>query len=144
MRLIQIEEHADWADCWETALVNGDVADFDQLAGADLVLDCVYRGGTFGDTRDDPLSKLLPVGNQGGFRVAGSTTKDSVKLAVLYTTGEEPDWPDALNPYTGTFTYYGDNRRPGRALENTPSRGNLLLSRVFARPCATCGLIRGS
>ena len=77
--------------------------------------------------------KLLPVGNQGGFRVAGSTMKDSVKLAVLYTTGSEPDWPDALDPYTGTFTYYGDNRRPGRALEGTPSRGNLLLSRVFAR-----------
>ena len=55
-----------------------------------------------------------------------------MKLAVLYTTGEEPDWPDALDPYTGAFTYYGDNRRPGRALEDTPNRGNLLLSRVFA------------
>jgi hypothetical protein len=114
-------------------LVNSDVVDFDQLVGADLVLDCVYRGGTFGGTRDDPLSKLLPVGNQGGFRVAGSTTNDSMKLAVLYTTGSEPDWPDSLDPYTGTFTYYGDNRRPGRALEATPSRGNLLLTRVFDR-----------
>jgi hypothetical protein len=112
--------------------VNGDVVEFDRLAGADLVLDRVYRGGGGkGGTRDDPLCKLLPVGNQGGFRAAGSTTKNSVKLAVLYTTGEEPDWPDALDPYTGTFTYYGDNRRPGRALEDTPNKGNLLLSRVF-------------
>jgi hypothetical protein len=129
---LQIEERAGPADCWETALVNGDVVDFDQLAGTDLVLDRVYRGGSQGGTRDDPLCRLLPVGNQGGFRPAGSPTKDSVKLAVLYTTGEEPDWPDALDPYTGTFTYYGDNRRPGRELENTPNRGNLLLSRVFA------------
>lgn len=98
--------------------MNGDVVEFDRLAGADLVLDRVYRGGGGkGGTRDDPLCKLLPVGNQGGFRPAGSTTKNSVKLAVLYTTGEEPDWPDALDPYTGTFTYYGDNRRPGKELE---------------------------
>jgi hypothetical protein len=56
-----------------------------------------------GGTRDDPLSRLLPVGNQGGFRAAGSPTRDSVKLAVLYSTGSEPDWPDSLDPYTGTF-----------------------------------------
>ena len=123
VRSIYIEELPDLADCWETALVNGDVVDFDKLAGADLVMDCVYRGGAFGNTRDDPLSKLLRVGNQGGFRIAGSAVKDSVKLAVLYSTGSEPDWPDALDPYTGTFTYYGDNRRPGRALEDTPLRG---------------------
>ena len=112
--------------------MNGDVVEFDRLADADLVLDRVYRGGGGkGGTRDDPLCKLLPVGNQGGFRAAGSTTRNSVKLAVLYTTGEEPDWPDALDPYTGTFTYYGDNRRPGLELEDTPNKGNLLLSRVF-------------
>jgi hypothetical protein len=92
------------------------VVEFDQLANADLVVDRVYRGGSAGGTRDDPLSKLLPVGNQGGFRPAGSATKNTVKLAVLYTTGAEPDWPDALDPYTGTFTYYGDNRKPGQAL----------------------------
>jgi hypothetical protein len=132
VRFIRIEQPANSADCWETARVDGDVVDFDQLTGADLVLDRVYRGGRVGSTRDDPLCRLLPVGNQGGFRPAGSTTKDSVKLAVLYTTGSEPDWPDALDPYTGTFTYYGDNRRPGRALEDTPNKGNLLLSRVFA------------
>jgi hypothetical protein len=111
--------------------MNGDVVDFDDLTGADLVLDCVYRGGSVGGTADDPLSKLLPVGNQGGFRIAGSTVKDMVKLVALLSTGSEPDWPDALDPYTGTFTYYGDNRKPGRALEDTPNKGNLLLSRVF-------------
>jgi hypothetical protein len=105
--------------------------DFDQLAGADLVLERIYRGGTAGGTRDDPLSKLLPVGNQGGFRPAGSTTRNSVKLVVLYTSGAEPDWPDALEPYTGIFTYYGDNRSPGRELHDTPNKGNLLLSRAF-------------
>jgi hypothetical protein len=68
--------------------------------------------------RTDPLSKLLRVGNQGGFRPAGSPKNDSVKLAVLYTTGSQPDWPDALDPYTGTFTYYGENS-PGRSTVNS-------------------------
>src|SRR5215471_2665750 len=77
--------------CCETAQgSDAEVVDFDQLAGADLVVDRIYRGGSMGGTRDDPLSKLLDVGNQGGFRPAGSPTKDSVKLAVLYTTGSEP------------------------------------------------------
>jgi hypothetical protein len=110
------------------------VVEFDQLAAADLVLDCIYGGGAAGNTGDDPLSKLLPrVGNQGGFRMHGRTTNDSVKFVVLYTSGAEPDWPDALDPYTGAFTYFGDNRSPGRELHDTPRKGNLLMSRAFER-----------
>lgn len=55
--------------------------------------------GTAGNAGDDPLARLLPVGNQGGFRTHGSPAKDAVRLAVLYTSGAEPDWPDALDPY---------------------------------------------
>jgi hypothetical protein len=105
--------------------------EFDRLPGADLVLERVYRGGTAGNTGDDPLARLLPVGNQGGFRTHGRPAKDAVKLAVLYTSGAEPDWPDALDLHSGTFTYFGDNRAPGRELHDTPRKGNLLLSRVF-------------
>ncbi len=107
------------------------VVEFSQLAGADLVLERVYRGGTAGNSGDDPLSRLLPVGNQGGFRTLGRPSKDEVRLAVLYTSGAEPDWPDALDVHTGVFTYFGDNRSPGRELHDTPKKGNLLLSRVF-------------
>lgn len=67
------------------------VTGFDELAHADLVVDRVYRGGSAGNTGDDPLSKLLPVGNQGGFRTYGGIVQDAVKLAVLYTSGAEPD-----------------------------------------------------
>jgi len=96
-----------------------------------LLLERVYRGGTAGNTGDDPLARLLPVGNQGGFRTYGRVAKNAVRLAVLYTSGAEPDWPDALDVHTGAFTYYGDNRSPGRELHDTPRKGNLLLSRVF-------------
>lgn len=109
------------------------IVGFDRLEGADLVIDRIYQGGRVGNAADDPLGKLLPVGNQGGFRTNGSPKRDAVKVAVLYTSGAEPDWPDVLDPHTGAFTYFGDNRSPGHLLEDTPRNGNLLLSRVFAR-----------
>ena len=111
-----------------------DAVAFGQLRGCDLVLEHVYRGGVAGNTADDPLSKLLPgVGNQGGFRAMGKLAEDSVRLVVLYTSGAEPDWPDDLDPITGTFTYFRDNRSPGRELHDTVRKGNLLLRRVFER-----------
>jgi hypothetical protein len=78
-------------------------------------------------------SVMVAVGNQGGFRALGRHSQDAVRLVVLYTSGAEPDWPDALDPYTGSFTYFGDNRSPGRALHETPRKGNLLLDTVFTR-----------
>ena len=62
---------------------------------------------------------------------------------VLYTSGINEDWPDVLDPATGTFTYFGDNRAPGHELHDTPRRGNQILRSVFAaaaggsRPRAT-------
>jgi AspBHI-like restriction endonuclease/restriction endonuclease len=104
---------------------------FDALADADLVVDRIYEGGTTGTMADDPLARLLPVGNQGGFRYQGSPMKGAVRLGVLYTTGAEPDWPDMLDPQTGMFTYYGDNRSPGHELHETRRRGNVLLRDAF-------------
>ncbi|MGW2082129.1 restriction endonuclease [Streptomyces sp. NPDC001939] len=106
---------------------------FTDLETADLVVDALYAGGTSGNTGDEPISKLIKgVGNQGGFRYAGWPTRANVKLAVLYTSGVEVDWPDHLDVETGTFTYYGDNKKPGQSLHNTPRAGNILLRDVFA------------
>ena len=96
---------------------------FTDLATADLVLDRVYAGGTRGNAGDDALAKLLPVGNQGGFRFNGSVARRTVRLVVLYTSGGKVDWPDHIEPTTGDFTYYGDNRKPGRDLHDTPRGG---------------------
>ena len=102
---------------------------FDELPSADLVVDRVYRGGSQGSVADDPLSKLLPVGNQGGFRYWGK--RDTPRLVVLYTSGVEPDWPDVLDPATGAFTYFGDNRHPGKELHDSSRGGNVILRRTF-------------
>ncbi|MGW0968743.1 restriction endonuclease [Streptomyces sp. NPDC002516] len=106
---------------------------FEDLREADLVVDAVYAGGALGHSGDDPIGRLLPgTGNQGGFRYAGSPAKGTVRLAVLYTSGGAVDWPDHLDTETGTFTYYGDNRTPGKGLHETPRKGNVLLRDAFA------------
>jgi hypothetical protein len=103
---------------------------FDGLALADLVIDANYEGGRARNVGDDPLSRLLPVGNQGGFRYSGSQ-RNGTRIVVLYTSGADPDWPDSLDRESGRFTYFGDNKTPGRALHDTQRRGNLLLRQTF-------------
>ncbi|MGC5544421.1 restriction endonuclease [Streptomyces griseus] len=113
---------------------------FSDLETADLQVDALYAGGTSGNSGDDPMSKLIKgIGNQGGFRYAGSPTNRTVKLAVLYTSGGEVDWPDYLDVQTGTFTYYGDNRKPGQGLHETPRSGNVLLRDAFDASHGTTG-----
>jgi hypothetical protein len=102
----------------------------EELSKSDLVIDAVYEGGTAGHAGDDSLTKLLPgAGNRGGFRAAGRGKIK--KFVVLYSSGEDPDWPDNLDLETGRFTYYGDNKKPGHELHDTPRKGNLLLKNSF-------------
>jgi hypothetical protein len=106
---------------------------FDKLATSDLYVDATYLGGPEKDIRAEVLNVLLPgVGNQRGFRFVRSPDKRTARLAVLFTTGREPDWPDILDKQTGLFTYYGDNREPGRDLHDPRNRGNVFLKEVFA------------
>jgi len=58
-----------------------------------LLIDAVYTGGNAEHSGDDPISKLLKgSGNPGVFRAAGRG-EDKV-FVVLYTSGEDKDWPD--------------------------------------------------
>ncbi len=105
---------------------------FEDLGAAPFVVDAVYRGHGAG-FGSDPLRKLVPgCTNQGGFRALGGRTFGGCRLLVLSSSGGETDWPDALDAERGVFTYYGDNRKPGRELHDTPQKGNRLLSDMFA------------
>jgi hypothetical protein len=74
---------------------NGKDIPFSALSTADLIIDAVYEGCTKGNTADDVLGKLIPgAGNQGGFRQVGSW--DAPRLAVLYSSMDDSDWPDSL------------------------------------------------
>jgi Restriction endonuclease AspBHI N-terminal/Restriction endonuclease len=107
---------------------------FDELPLADFVVDATYES----DRRDsrssygsEPLSRLVPgVGNAGGFRKRMGLNGELMGV-LLTSTESETDWPDELDPYTGTYTYYGDNRKPGRDLHKTKMLGNLELSKMF-------------
>lgn len=98
---------------------------------ADLVVDATYKGGTSGNFGDEPLSKIMGCDNQGGFRIMGNSRTSEYKLAVLYSSLVDTDWPDSLDLETGLFVYYGDNKRPGHELHETPKRGNKLLRFCF-------------
>jgi len=103
----------------------------DQLTTADLHVDALYEGGRHGNAGDDPLPKLLRVDSQGGFRYRGKVA-GKLHMLALTSSMNDPDWPDALDRETGVFTYYGDNKKPGRELHDTGRDGNLILQKIFA------------
>ena len=100
-----------------------------EASNVDLKVDAVYQGGRRGNAGDDPLPHLLNVSNSGGFRYRGQI--QALELVVLTSLGSDPDWPDMLDRETGVYTYYGDNKRPGSGLHETPRKGNELLRRIF-------------
>ncbi|WP_222319912.1 restriction endonuclease [Rhizobium leguminosarum] len=102
----------------------------EKLAQADLIVDAIYQGGRKGNAGDDPLPRLMRVDSQGGFRYRGKV-KAKLEMLVLRTSMDDPDWPDALDADTGVFTYYGDNKEPGRDLHETGRDGNLILKTIF-------------
>ncbi|MCG3772297.1 MAG: hypothetical protein JW384_03504 [Nitrosomonadaceae bacterium] len=106
------------------------VIPYNELKIAELIVDAIYEGGAVGNANDDPIARLLPgVGNQGGFRAAGRGADK--QLVVLYSSGDDKDWPDQLDLNTGQYTYYGDNKTPGHELHDTQRGGNRILRRVF-------------
>ena len=106
------------------------IIEFGKLREADLLIDAIYEGGNRGNAGDDPISKLMGCGNQGGFRYVGSL-EDEIKSCVLYSSFLNPDWPDHLDLNSGMLTYYGDNKYPGRMLHDTSKKGNAVLRQVF-------------
>lgn len=118
--------------------------EFEKLDVSDLMVDAVYKGGTVGGKGAEVLSKLMPgCSNSGGFRKV--MRKDGSGLpayVVLYTSMQELAWPDYLDEETGIFRYYGDNRNPGRAILDTPRKGNQLLEFVFGCLNSKDGSIR--
>ena len=103
---------------------------FSELGSADLVVYAVYEGGESQNLSAEVISKLIPrLGNAGGIRYVGDA--ESTPLVVLFSNGSNPDWPDYLDEFRGTFHYYGDNRTPGvKVLEK---KGNRVLNHAFAK-----------
>lgn len=109
---------------------------FKDLKRSGLFVDTIYEGGNDKNIGDEVLSKLLHVGNSGGFRkcmraIDGRKTKD-VAYVCIYTTGEELEWRDELDRTLGRFTYWGDNRKVGNPLTKTKLGGNEFLQEIYS------------
>ena len=61
---------------------------FEALESADLVVGAVYRGGEGHTVENEPLHRLLGVGNVGGFRRSGPW--EEPHFVVLYSSFENP------------------------------------------------------
>ena len=111
---------------------------FTEIDAADLLVDAVYEGGTAKNLGSEVLSKVMHVGNSGGFRKCmklgenGKKAKD-VAYVSIYTTGEEIEWRDEIDRTLGRFTYWGDNRKAGNPMTKTKFGGNLFLQNIFAK-----------
>ncbi|MQY29633.1 McrB family protein [Nocardia aurantia] len=108
-----------------------DAVPVEDLATTDLHVGQLYGSITPGRSVD-PLSRMLRVGVQGGIRGRGQLSRGIARLVALYSTRNEPDWPDFLDERTGTLTYFGDNRDPARDLLDTNLYGNLIFKNSFA------------
>lgn len=104
---------------------------FEQLRSTDLHVDAHYVGRRNGNAGDDPLPSLLSVDSHGGFRKRGKV-HGQLHMLVLTSSMNDPDWPDAIDREHGIFTYYGDNKKPGRELHETGRHGNFMLRKMFA------------
>jgi len=103
------------------------VVPFEDLEYSDLIVDKVYAAGPLPDLRSEVLSRLLPVGNVGGFRWSGKW--DNTNLVVLTSNGNEALWPDRFDRENRIVEYFGDNRS-FKELHDTRG-GNRILHAAF-------------
>ena len=106
----------------------------------ELLVDAPYRNTANWKNPDDEFYSFFTfegksLNNTSGFkpksRKNGSTSITDCGFCVIVTNLGEPEWPDSLDPRTGILTYYGDNRDPGKAVDKTAIKGNVLLTHVF-------------
>ena len=111
--------------------------DLDQLC-----IDVFYRNTNDWKKPDDRFNSFFRfadgkgINNTSGFRpkskAGGSTDIVNCAFCVLVTTFGETEWPDTMDPETGRFVYFGDNRAKGVQLHDTAVGGNRLLQNVYS------------
>jgi len=110
-------------------------------AVTELRIDASYRNTNDWRHADDVFNRFFrfsddkAINNTSGFRPKskrdGSTDIVECAFCVLVTNFGETEWPDSLERESGQLVYYGDNRSPGRRLNDTAIGGNRLLEHVF-------------
>lgn len=113
-----------------------------QLNNSYLRLDKLYRNTNNWKNPEDEFNTFFRfedgkgIQNVSGFRFKSRSDIDdrditNCAFCILITNLGEVEWPDELNLETGIFTYYGDNRVPGSAIDCTHVGGNKLLQVTY-------------
>lgn len=102
-----------------------EIIDFEDIKTSDLIKGAIYKGGSANNLSSEPISKILPVGNQSGIRFSGKSESPSV--VVLYSTFKDKDWPDSLE--NDLVVFFGDNKVPGKEIHDLP--GNRVHRSIF-------------
>jgi Restriction endonuclease AspBHI N-terminal/Restriction endonuclease len=108
-----------------------------------LRIDALYRNTNNWNSEEDQFNKFFRfsdgkgINNTSGFRPKSRSDIKSTEIincafCVLVTNLGEHEWPDQLDSESGLFTYYGDNRKPGTALDDTQVGGNKFLQKIFS------------
>ena len=110
---------------------------------SELRVDAAYRNTNNPRAPADQFNRFfrfsdgVGINNTSGFRPkskkGGSTDIVDCAFCVLVTTFGETHWPDRLDRESGEFVYYGDNQKPGKAINETTVGGNRLLEQVYLR-----------
>lgn len=113
-----------------------------QSSSEELRVDAAYRNTNDWKQPQDVFNRFFRftdgkgINNTSGFRPKSKVAAESDILhcafCVLVTNFGETEWPDSLDYENGIFTYYGDNRSPGRRIDETRVGGNRLLQHVFS------------
>jgi hypothetical protein len=109
----------------------------------ELRVDAVYRNTNNWRAPADQFNRFfrfsdgVGINNTSGFRPKSKNgrNRDIVDSAfcLLVTTFGKAHWPDRLDRESGEFVYYGDNQKPGKAINDTTVGGNRLLEHVYMR-----------
>ncbi len=106
-------------------------------------IDALYRNTNNWSSDEDQFNKFFRfsdgkgINNTSGFRPKSRSDIKSTDIVnsafcILVTNLGEHEWPDQLDSESGIFTYYGDNRKPGTAIDNTQVGGNRFLQKIFS------------
>ena len=98
---------------------------------ASLIPGHIYMGGTSGNAGDDPISKLLNVGNACGIRSKKNKENELAYISLVTNPINQKNYPDFLDNETKILTYYGDQKTPGKHYLDTKQKGNLNLENLF-------------
>lgn len=105
--------------------------EFSELSEAPLIPNAIYKGGQRKSVADDPISKLLNVGNAGGIRTKKSKNGQIAYIVIISNSSNKDKYPNSFDEDSNLLSYYGDQYKVNIHPLDTKPKGNLNLKNLF-------------